>query len=82
MMTFYKTISDSRDSRNPMGKAREIHVQIASGDNVIVTTWRHTSAMPLAIGQKIEVWDCVARHSNFHHSMVLHVNNEFELVIS
>ena len=36
-------------------------MQIASGDKVIETTWLHTSAMPLAIGQKIEVWDCVAR---------------------
>ena len=65
-----------------MGKAREVHVQLASGNIVIVTTWRQTSAMPLAIGQKIEVWDCVARQSNFHNNMVVHVNNEFELVVS
>ena len=38
--------------------------------------------MPLAIEQKIEVWDCVERQSNFHNNMVVHVNNEFELVVS
>ena len=44
-----------------MGKAREVHVQLTSSVIINVTTWRHTSAMPLAIGQKIETWDCVAR---------------------
>ena len=58
-----------------MGKAREVHIQLTCGDIVTVATWRHTSTMPLAIGQKIEVWDCVAGHSNFHNSMALHVNS-------
>ena len=40
MMNSYKTISDSRDSlkETQMGKVREVHVQLASGDIVIVTT--------------------------------------------
>ena len=66
-----------------MGKAREAYIQLTSGDIIIVTTWRHTLlTMPLAIGQKTEVWDCVARHSNFQNNMVLHVNSAFELVVS
>ena len=47
MMTSYKTLSDSRDSfkETPMGKAKGVHVQLAGGDIVIVTTWRHTLAV-------------------------------------
>ena len=63
------------------GEAREVHIQLASGDIVIITIQRHTLVMLLAIGQKMEDWDCVARRSNFHN-MVSHVNSEFELVVS
>ena len=66
-----------------IGKAREVNIQLASSDMVKVTSRRHKSATPLAIGQKIAVWGCVARHSNFHNkSMVLHVNSAFELEVS
>ena len=67
-----------------MGKAREAYIQLTSGDIIIVTTWRHTLlTIPLAIGQKTEVWDCVpvARQSNFQNIMVLHVDSACELVV-
>ena len=44
-----------------MGEAREVHIQLICGDIFIVTTWRYTSAIPLAIEKNIEIWDCVTR---------------------
>ena len=67
---FYGTNLHSRDYNDtPMGKKREVHIQLASSDIIIVPAWRHTLAMPLAIGHKLEVCYCIAIQQLSQHNL-------------
>ena len=81
-MIFYETNLHSQDYNDtPTRNKGEVHIQLASSDIIIVPTWRHTLAMPLAIGHKLEVMDCIARHNNFHNNIMLHVDSAFKPVV-
>ena len=66
----------------PFGRVRKIALRTKNNQPCLINAWRGTSTIPLAIGQKIEIWDATCKENSYHNCEVFHLNAKHMLMVN